>query len=87
MKQFGVQMIDYSISSQWWRTIIKPFIKEGDAFEIRSWKEEADEIMEASLYGTAIEDGYEVSIKGRRNQNSARKTTDRRTFGQKYITK
>ena len=65
MKQFGVQMIDYSISSQWWRTIIKHFIKEGDAFEIRSWKEEADEIMEASLYGTAIEDGYEVSIKGR----------------------
>ena len=65
MKQFGVQMIDYSISSQWWRTIIRHFIKEGDAFEIRSWKEEADEIMEASLYGTATKDGYEVSIKGR----------------------
>lgn len=65
MKQFGVQMIDYSISSQWWSTIIRHFIKEGDAFEIRCWKEEADEIMEASLYGTAIEDGYEVSIKGR----------------------
>ena len=65
MKQFGVQMIDYSISSQWWRTIIRHFIKEVDAFVIRSWKEEADEIMEASLYGTAIEDGYEVSIKGR----------------------
>lgn len=44
---------------------IRHFIKEGDAFEIRSWKEEADEIMEASLYGTATEDGYEVSIKGR----------------------
>lgn len=65
MKQFVVQMIDYSISSQWWRTIIRHFIKEGDAFEIRSWKEEADEIMEASLYGTATKDGYEVSIKGR----------------------
>ena len=33
--------------------------------EIRSVEKEADEIMEASLYGTAIEDGYEVSIKGR----------------------
>ena len=49
MKQFGVQMIDYSISSQWWRTIIRHFIKEGDAFEIRSWKEEADEIIKSCI--------------------------------------
>ena len=65
MKQFGVQMIDHSISSQWWKKIMEHFVRVGDAFEIRCWKEEADEIMEASLYGTATEDGYEVSIKGR----------------------
>ena len=64
MKQFGVQMIDHSVTSQWWRSIIKHFIRVGDTFEIRCWREETAEIQEASLYGTAIDDKYEVSIKG-----------------------
>ena len=63
MKQFGVQMIDHSVTSQWWRSIIKHFIRVGDTFEIRCWREETAEIQEASLYGTAIDDKYEVSIK------------------------
>ena len=64
MKHFDVQMIDNSISSQWWKTIVKHFIKVGDAFEIRCWREEVTEIEEASLYGIAVDDKYEVSIKG-----------------------
>lgn len=64
MKQFGVQMIDNSVSSQWWKTIMDHFVKVGDTFEIRCWREEVAEIWEASLYGTATYDKYEVSIKG-----------------------
>ena len=64
MKQFFVQMIDNSMSSQWWKEIIEHFVKAGDTFEIRCWWEEAAEIGEASLYGTVVADGYEVSVKG-----------------------
>ena len=64
MKQFGVQMIDPSISSQWWKEIVEHFVSVGDRFEIRCWKEEAAEIEQASMYGTAVDDQYEVSIKG-----------------------
>ena len=64
MKRFGVQMIDHSISSQWWKKIMEHFVRVGDAFEIRCWREEVAEIREASLYGTAVGDKYEVSIKG-----------------------
>lgn len=64
MKQFGVQMIDKSISSQWWKKIMEHFVRVGDIFEIRCWREEVDEIREASLYGIAVEDKYEVSVKG-----------------------
>ena len=64
MKQFGIQMIDNSISSHWWKKIMKHFIRVGDTFEIRCWREEVTEIGEASLYGTAVDDKYEVSIKG-----------------------
>lgn len=64
MKQFGIQMIDNFISSHWWKKIIEHFVKVGDPFEIRCWREEAAEIGQASLYGTAVDDRYEVSIKG-----------------------
>lgn len=64
MKRFSVQMIDYSISSDWWNKIINHFIRVGDAFEIRCWKEEISEITRASLYGVATDDKNEVSIKG-----------------------
>lgn len=40
------------------------FVKVGDTFEIRCWREEAAEIEEVSLYGTAAADRYEVSVKG-----------------------
>ena len=40
MKQFGVQMIDKSISSQWWKRIMEHFVRVGDRFEIRCWREE-----------------------------------------------
>ena len=64
MKQFAIQMTDNSISSQWWKRIIEHFVKVGDTFEIRCWKEETAEIEEASLYGAAFNDKYEVSVKG-----------------------
>ena len=64
MKRFAVQMIDGSISYDWWKTIIEHFANVGDIFEIRCWKEEVSEIVRASLYGVAIDDKNEVSIKG-----------------------
>lgn len=64
MKQFSVQMIDTSISSHWWKEIIEHFIRVGDIYEIRCWREETSEIEQASLYGTAVDDKFEVSIKG-----------------------
>lgn len=64
MKKMWVQMIDDSISTEWWNQIISHFIKVGDNFEIRCWQEERAEIMQASLYGIAVDDGYEVSVKG-----------------------
>lgn len=64
MKQFGVQMTDNSVSPQWWRRLMEHFVRVGDTFEIRCWREEAAEIEEASLYGTAVDDRYEVSVKG-----------------------
>ncbi len=64
MKRFSVQMIDLSVSSRWWKELMQHFVRAGDVFEIRCWREEIAEIQEASLYGTAAEDKYEVSVKG-----------------------
>ena len=64
MKQFSVQMLDNSVSSQWWKKIMEHFVRVGDTFEIRCWREEVAEIEQASLYGTTIDSKYEVSIKG-----------------------
>ena len=64
MGVISLQMIDNRISSHWWKKLIEHFIKVGDAFEIRCWKEETDEIKQASLYGNPAEDNNEVSIKG-----------------------
>lgn len=60
----SLQMIDKKTSSDWWKKLVEHFIKVGDAFEIRCWKEEIDEIRQASLYGNPKEDKNEVSIKG-----------------------
>ena len=40
------------------------FVKIGDIFEIRCWREKVVEMKESSLYGTVVDDKYEVSIKG-----------------------
>ena len=57
-------MVDNTVSSEWWKTIIHHFIKVGDNFEIRCWKEETEEILQVKRYGKAIADGNEISIKG-----------------------
>ena len=64
MGVISLQMIDKKTSSDWWKKLVEHFIKVGDAFEIRCWKEETDEIKQASLYGNPTEDYNEISIKG-----------------------
>lgn len=64
MSRIQLQMIDNSVSSDWWRELVQHFAKPGDELEIRCWKEEIEEIQQASLYGEPTEDKYEVSIKG-----------------------
>ena len=64
MKEVSLQMVNRRISSDWWKELIKCFIKAGDILEIRCWKEESDEIQQASRYGNPTDDNYEVSIRG-----------------------
>ncbi len=64
MREVSLQMIDRRISSDWWKKLVKYFVKAGDSLEIRCWKEEAAEIQQASIYGNPTDDNYEVSIKG-----------------------
>jgi len=64
MGVISLQMIDKKTSSDWWRELVEHFVNVGDTFEIRCWKEELDEIRQASLYGNPTEDYNEISIKG-----------------------
>ncbi len=64
MKCIGVQMIDGKISSDWWKAVIKCFVKESGKLQIRCWNEELDEIKYASRYGTSHVEGYETCIDG-----------------------
>ncbi len=57
-------MVDNTVSSAWWKTIIHHFIRVGNDFEIRCWKEETEEILQAKRYGEATEEDNEISIKG-----------------------
>lgn len=43
---------------------MRHFVRAGDSFEIRCWREETSEIKQASLHGVSAADSYEVSIKG-----------------------
>ena len=43
---------------------MRHFVRVGDSFEIRCWREETSETEKASLYGVSAEDSYEVSVKG-----------------------
>lgn len=64
MKRISIQMIDNTVSSEWWKTIIHHFLRVGDIFEVRCWKEETQEVLQAKRYGKATTDGNEISIKG-----------------------
>jgi hypothetical protein len=64
MKEVALQMVNRRINSDWWKELIKHFLRVGDSLEIRCWKEESDEIQQASRYGNLTDDNYEVSIKG-----------------------
>lgn len=64
MKEVALQMVNRRINSDWWKELIKYFLRVGDSLEIRCLKEESDEIQQASRYGNLTDDNYEVSIKG-----------------------
>ncbi len=64
MKYIGVQMIDGNISSDWWKEVIKSFVKENAKMQIRCWNEESDEIKQALRYGVSHIEGYETCIDG-----------------------
>ena len=64
MNYISVQMTDNTVSSSWWKKLVRHFVKAGDELEIRCWKEEADEIRAASRYGKPTEDKNEVSVRG-----------------------
>ena len=59
-----LQMIDHSVSSHWWKALVKYFVQAGDDLEIRCWKEEISEIQQALRYGKPAEERNEISIKG-----------------------
>ena len=63
MSEVSLQMIDCRISSDWWKKLVKHFVKVGDSLEIRCWKEETAEIRQASVYGNPTDENYEVAIK------------------------
>ncbi len=64
MKTFIIQVIDNNISLDWWKEIVKHFVKCGHSFEIRCWKDEQDEISCATKYGTLRNIGEEVAVNG-----------------------
>lgn len=64
MSRIHVQMTDHTASADWWRTLIRHFVRTGDELELRCWKEETEELRRASLYGKPVEDQYEVSVTG-----------------------
>lgn len=62
-------MLDNNISSNWWKEIIRYFVKPGDEFEIRCWNEENEEIKRALFYGDLFKrDKFETSIRGKVSQ-------------------
>ncbi len=64
MSRIQIQMIDNTVSSDWWRKIVRHFVRIDDELEIRCWKEETAEIQQASLYGKPSKDKFEISIRG-----------------------
>jgi len=64
MGSISIQMIDNTVSSYWWKELVRHFVRAGNDFEIRCWKEETDEIQQASVYGIPEDDQNEVSVKG-----------------------
>lgn len=64
MNYISVQMTDNSVSSSWWKNLVRHFVHTGDELEIRCWKEETAEIQNALIYGKITEDRNEVSIRG-----------------------
>ncbi len=65
MQEFFVQLTDGSLSPDWWRRLIAHFVRPGDAFEIRCWKEEDGDIARASSYGEVRQEQEQVSVHGR----------------------
>lgn len=70
MKTISIELIDsniHHVNTLWWHQLMSLFLKPGQAFEIRCWREEREIVAKASAYGALSEDDcteFEVSIKG-----------------------
>ena len=70
MKRISLNVIDYEINDiniKWWKQIMSVFLKSGQNFEIRCWKNEKEVIEKALKYGKlneAEKSKNEISING-----------------------
>ena len=70
MKLISIECIDESVRFAdpfWWRRLMYLLLQEGDAFEIRCWREETEALRKALLYGQLSEKdctSFEYSVKG-----------------------
>ncbi len=64
MKMIAVQMVDDTVPDEWWKALLRHFLREGDELEIRCWKEEMEAVKAASKYGKPAAEKKEVSVRG-----------------------
>lgn len=66
MPNIEIQVLDDTLSSEWWNYMIRYFIRIGDSMEIHCWNEESDEIESAMSYLSSerISSGFETIIRG-----------------------
>ena len=82
MQRIFIELIDYNIrniNADWWKQLMGLFLKPGESFEIRCWREESDLIRQALAYGSKSEarsSGFEVSVTGVLTEQTIRDILD-----------
>ncbi len=64
MKYIAVQLLDGTLSNDWWKQLVLHYCKEHAQLEIRMWNEETREIQNAMRYGSASIEGNETCVRG-----------------------
>ncbi len=70
MKRIFLELIDYkihAIHTTWWNQIMMLYLKAGEPFEIRCWREEKDIVESILPFGSISKErstDYEVSVTG-----------------------